>query len=69
MHHPVVGDLELTGEALALPGDTGLTIITYTVEPHSASEEAFGFLASWAAQTVTQAGDPTAATSDPASHP
>ena len=33
MHHPVAGDLELTGEALELPGDTGLTIITYTVEP------------------------------------
>ena len=33
MHHPVVGDLELTGEALELPGDAGLTIITYTVEP------------------------------------
>jgi transcriptional regulator with XRE-family HTH domain len=68
MHHPVVGDLELTGEALALPGDTGLTIITYTVEPQSASAEALNFLASWAAQTVTQAGDPTTAESGPASH-
>lgn len=28
-----VGELELTGEALTLPGDHGLTIITYTVEP------------------------------------
>jgi hypothetical protein len=35
MRHPVVGDLELTGEALALPGDNGLSIITYTVEPAS----------------------------------
>ena len=52
MHHPVVGDLELTGEALALPGDTGLTIITYTVEPHSASEQALNFLASWTSQTL-----------------
>jgi len=50
MHHPVVGELQLTGEALALPGDTGLTIITYTVEPHSASEQALNFLASWTSQ-------------------
>jgi transcriptional regulator with XRE-family HTH domain len=66
MHHPVVGELELTGEALALPGDTGLTIITYTVEPHSASAQAMDFLASWATQTVTRADDTTAAESGPA---
>ena len=47
MHHPVVGDLELTGEALELPGDTGLTIITYTVEPGTPSAEALQFLSSW----------------------
>ena len=39
MHHPVAGDLELTGEALELPGDTGLTIITYTVEPATPSAQ------------------------------
>jgi len=63
MHHPVVGKLELTGEALALPGDAGLTIITYTVEPHSASEQALNFLASWTTQTPSGAGvsDATAA--------
>ena len=50
MCHPAAGELELTGEALTLPGDHGLTIITYTVEPHSASEQALNFLASWSAQ-------------------
>jgi hypothetical protein len=35
MHHPVAGDLQLTGEALHLPGDPGLTLITYTYEPAS----------------------------------
>ena len=45
-----VGEFELTGEALTLPGDHGLTIITYTVEPHSDSEQALNFLASWSAQ-------------------
>jgi transcriptional regulator with XRE-family HTH domain len=53
LHHPVIGELELTGEALELPGDVGLTIVTYTVEPNSASEHALGFLASWSAQTST----------------
>jgi MmyB-like transcription regulator ligand binding domain/Helix-turn-helix domain len=50
LRHLAVGELELTGEALTLPGDHGLTIITYTVEPHSASEQALNFLASWSTQ-------------------
>lgn len=33
LHHPVVGDLELTYEALELPADPGLTMSTYTAEP------------------------------------
>jgi transcriptional regulator with XRE-family HTH domain len=53
LHHPVVGDLELTGEALLLPGDPGLIIITYTVEPNSASAQALDFLASWSAEHAT----------------
>src|SRR4051812_24918029 len=62
MHHPVVGDLELTGEALDLPADTGLTIITYTVEPDTASEQALAFLASWSGQPpkTTNTEDSTA---------
>jgi transcriptional regulator with XRE-family HTH domain len=52
MRHPAAGELELTGEALTLPADHGLTIITYTVEPHSASEQALNFLASWSTQTT-----------------
>jgi len=50
MRHPVAGELELTGEALELPGDPGLTLITYTVEPATASAEALQFLASWASR-------------------
>jgi hypothetical protein len=49
MHHPVVGDIEVTGEALAVIADEGLTIITYTVEPANKSSEALRLLASWAA--------------------
>jgi transcriptional regulator with XRE-family HTH domain len=54
LHHPVAGDLELTYEALELPADPGLTMVTYTAEPGSASQDALDFLASWAA-TVDQA--------------
>jgi transcriptional regulator with XRE-family HTH domain len=61
LRHPVVGELELTGEALGLPGDHGLTIITYTVEPHSASEQALSFLASWSTQ-ASPANPPEAET-------
>lgn len=48
MRHSVVGLLELTGEALELPGDNGLTLITYTVEPATTSAQALQFLATWA---------------------
>jgi transcriptional regulator with XRE-family HTH domain len=49
IRHPVVGDIEVTGEALSVPADPGLTIIAYTVEPASPSSEALRVLASWAA--------------------
>ena len=56
VHHPVVGDLSLTFEMMELRADTGLTIVTYTAEPGSKSEEALNLLGSWAA-TLDQADD------------
>jgi transcriptional regulator with XRE-family HTH domain len=53
LRHPAAGEFELTGEALTLPADHGLTIIAYTVEPHSTSEQALNFLASWSAQAYS----------------
>jgi transcriptional regulator with XRE-family HTH domain len=47
-HHPAVGRLELTYEALELPADPGLQMNVYTAEPGSASEDALALLASWA---------------------
>jgi transcriptional regulator with XRE-family HTH domain len=49
LHHPIVGDLDLTYEALELPADPGLRINVYTAEPGSPSEDALKVLASWAA--------------------
>ncbi|MET0672807.1 MAG: helix-turn-helix transcriptional regulator [Microbacterium pygmaeum] len=49
IHHPVVGDLELTYEAFDLPADPGLSLSTYTAEPGSASADALRVLSSWVA--------------------
>jgi transcriptional regulator with XRE-family HTH domain len=48
-HHPVVGELSLTFEAMELVADPGLTMVIYTAEPSSKSEEALNLLASWTA--------------------
>jgi transcriptional regulator with XRE-family HTH domain len=53
LHHPIAGDLELTGEALHLPGDPGLTIITYVWEPASPTAQAIAFLAAWSTAQAT----------------
>jgi transcriptional regulator with XRE-family HTH domain len=49
VHHRVVGALTLEYETLELPGDAGLSLISYTGAPGSTSEQALRFLASWAA--------------------
>jgi transcriptional regulator with XRE-family HTH domain len=48
-HHPAVGDLTLTFEALDLAADVGLRISAYTAEPGTPSDDALKLLASWAA--------------------
>jgi transcriptional regulator with XRE-family HTH domain len=53
LHHPVAGDLSLTYEMLDLRADNGLTILVYSAEPGSRSQEALDLLGSWAA-TVDQ---------------
>jgi transcriptional regulator with XRE-family HTH domain len=47
-HHPIVGDLELSFEAMELTMDPGLTLLAYSAEPGSASAQALQLLASWA---------------------
>ena len=49
VRHPVVGDLELTFEMMELSADPGLSILMYSAEPGTRSEEALGFLGSWVA--------------------
>jgi transcriptional regulator with XRE-family HTH domain len=56
LHHPVVGDLVLDYEALAVTGDPDQTLGIYTAEPGSPSHEALRLLASW---TGEPAGEPS----------
>lgn len=51
-NHPVVGELTLAYEELAITADPGLVLMIYTAEPGSPSAERLQLLASWAATSV-----------------
>ena len=53
LHHPVVGDLDLPFESFPLPADPSQSLLTYTPEPGSPTQDALSLLASW---TTTTAG-------------
>lgn len=60
--HPVVGELTLAYEGMALEAEPGLTLTIYTAEPATPSAERMRLLASWAAG----AADEDRSTSAPA---
>jgi transcriptional regulator with XRE-family HTH domain len=49
VHHPLVGELHLSFEAMQLVADPGLTMFVYTADPGSKTEQALNLLASWTA--------------------
>jgi transcriptional regulator with XRE-family HTH domain len=51
LHHPVVGDLDLPFESFPLAADPGQSLLTYTAEPGSPTQDALNLLAIWAATT------------------
>jgi len=64
--HPLVGELDLTFEAMEIAADPGLTIVTYSAEPGSRSEEGLSLLATLAATDAAEraaVSDPTRSTS------
>jgi len=48
-HHPVVGELTLAYEELAITAEPGQVLMVYTAEPGSPSADRLRLLASWAA--------------------
>lgn len=51
-HHPVVGELTLAYEELAVTAEDGLALLIYTAEPGSPSAERLQMLASWSLEQV-----------------
>ena len=56
VHHPVVGDLDLSFEAMELPSQPGLTLLVYTAPQGSLAADSLKLLASWAA-TAERTGE------------
>jgi transcriptional regulator with XRE-family HTH domain len=52
IHHPVVGDLDLSYESFPLTADLNHSLLTYTAEPGSPTQDALALLANWAASTI-----------------
>jgi transcriptional regulator with XRE-family HTH domain len=48
LRHPLVGELTVEYETLALPGDPDTTLFLYTAAPGSPSRQSLDLLASWA---------------------
>ena len=55
VHHPVVGDLDLTFEAMDLTSEPGLQLLAFTAAPGSASQDGLQVLATWAATAQLEA--------------
>ena len=58
VHHPIVGDLALSFEALDVRADPGLTVLVFSAEPGSTSDQALGLLGSWAATAAAEQQSP-----------
>lgn len=47
LRHPIVGDVTVEYETLALPGDPAISVFAYSAEPQSPSQRALDMLGSW----------------------
>jgi len=63
-HHPVVGELTLAYEELAITAEPGNVLLVYTAEPDSPSAERLALLASWAATHDAEQAAVVAASDD-----
>nr|WP_090340527.1 helix-turn-helix transcriptional regulator [Mycolicibacterium malmesburyense]CRL69889.1 putative transcriptional regulator [Mycolicibacterium malmesburyense] len=56
-HHPLVGDLTVNYESVAVLGDPDQTLCIYTADPGSPSETALQLLANWTGTTSSAGAD------------
>ncbi|WP_297343476.1 helix-turn-helix transcriptional regulator [Amnibacterium sp.] len=59
IHHPIVGDLDLTFESMELASHPGLQLLAYSATPGTPSHDGLRLLASWAATQSAAAAQPT----------
>jgi hypothetical protein len=67
VHHPVVGDLDLTFEAMDLTSEPGLQLLAFSAAPGSRSHDGLHLLATWAATAQLESARadlPAAGTAD-----
>ena len=69
VHHPVVGDLDLTFEAMDLTSEPGLQLLAFSATPGSPSHDGLRLLATWAATTQRESVRTAEATNGPADQP
>ncbi|SBS71657.1 helix-turn-helix transcriptional regulator [uncultured Microbacterium sp.] len=55
IHHPVVGDLDLTFQSMDLASDRGLQMLVFSAEPGSASHGRLQMLANWTSTKALEA--------------
>jgi len=68
-HHRLVGDLHLTYQELDLFAEHGLSILVYTPQPGTGTDQSLQLLASWAAaqEAEAESDSPLPADTGPAS--
>jgi transcriptional regulator with XRE-family HTH domain len=69
LHHPVVGDIDVSFEGMQLASAPGLLLLAYITPPGTESRDKMQLLANWSAtHNATHSAD-VAATPTPAQHP
>jgi transcriptional regulator with XRE-family HTH domain len=58
LSHPLVGELDVQFETLALPGEESQVLYVYSTEPGSASHQALSLLASWSQTSAVEIQEP-----------
>jgi transcriptional regulator with XRE-family HTH domain len=65
IHHPIVGDLDLTFESMELASHPGLELLAFSAAPGSSSHDGLRLLTSWAATHDSADADRSTEVSDP----